>query len=589
MSSPVGYPQRNAYPMFSSTSQGDVPVGKNGTNLIPVMANVTSSSGGVGVLGGAGTELPLQFLSNLALSAFPPVEKVIIIGASHEAMAFGDSTKIAAAVSRVQSATGKTVAIESYAVSGHTTAQARSVQWPAVIAANSATQKNGRVLVIIACGGNDITPIVPIDSPADYAALDAAADNIEWIVTQVEGQGWDWHLHDLSWRDYNPPSCRINRAAGSWPFVERVNRAITARRYAGYQVRRHPDGSAWGNVYAWMRNNRQILSADGIHPSDPDGITAYRNFVVDYVIVPAVQGTRPPVIVPRDETYPISLGVTVNVVESSITPSVTASHQGTAYSVLAARGAALTAAQIIAGTGGIAACNLAITGQYIDTARTMPTLSGAGGTYDLLTVFVADTTQQSSISRIAVSATAASRTLMVFGSPTATTSVAGANLLKYDATPGKTWTGLVDTTGAASPIVLSTPSPFDTSAENGVASLAADPLFPAGSGTGSWIMGATLSGAVRIDGLVAGGLYQIAAAGVRADSSDAGNRVTYINADGVTGSYNASQASASGVLPSVTLNNVAADANGRITITISRGANTSYFAYLGALSVQRTG
>ena len=45
MSSPVGYPQRNAYPMFSSTSQGDVPVGKNGANLIPVMANVTSSSG----------------------------------------------------------------------------------------------------------------------------------------------------------------------------------------------------------------------------------------------------------------------------------------------------------------------------------------------------------------------------------------------------------------------------------------------------------------------------------------------------------------------------------------------------------------
>lgn len=47
MSSPVGYPQRNAYPMFSSTSQGDVPVGKNGANLIPVMTNVTPSSGGV--------------------------------------------------------------------------------------------------------------------------------------------------------------------------------------------------------------------------------------------------------------------------------------------------------------------------------------------------------------------------------------------------------------------------------------------------------------------------------------------------------------------------------------------------------------
>ena len=58
MSSPVGYPQRNAYPMFSSTSQGDVPVGKNGTNLIPVMANVTPSSGGAAFdLGGASVPL----------------------------------------------------------------------------------------------------------------------------------------------------------------------------------------------------------------------------------------------------------------------------------------------------------------------------------------------------------------------------------------------------------------------------------------------------------------------------------------------------------------------------------------------------
>lgn len=55
MSSPVGYPQRNAYPMFSSTSQGDVPVGKNGANLIPVMANVITPSGGIEVQDGSDT------------------------------------------------------------------------------------------------------------------------------------------------------------------------------------------------------------------------------------------------------------------------------------------------------------------------------------------------------------------------------------------------------------------------------------------------------------------------------------------------------------------------------------------------------
>lgn len=531
----------------------------------------------------------MQFLSNLALTAFPPPEKIIIIGASHEELSFGDASKISAAVSRVQTATGKTVLIESYAISGHTTAQARAVQWPAVLAANANTPRNGRVLVIIACGGNDITPLVPLDSPSDFVALDAAVENIEWLVSQVEAQSWDWHLMDLSWRDYNPPSCRINRSAGSWPFVERVDRAITARRYAGYQVRRHIDGSAWGNVYGWMRNNRQYLSGDGVHPADPDGQAAYRNFVCDNVIIPAVLGTRPAVITPRDETYPISITVTANVTESSVVPTITATHQGTAYAVLAARGTVLSAAQIIAGTGVVAACNLEITGQYIDAARTMPTLTGAGGTYDLLTLFVADTTQQSSISRVPVSATAAPRTLMVFGSQSSTTSVTGANLLKHDAAAGKTWGGLLDTTGAASPIILSTPSPFDTAAENGVAALAALPLFPAGSGTGSWIIGATQSASIRIDGLTAGGIYQVAAAGVRSEATDAGNRITYLSANGVTGSYNGSQASSGGVLPSVTLNGVVADANGRITLTVSRGSDASYFAYVGALSVQKTG
>lgn len=67
MSSPVGYPQRGAYPMFSSTSQGDVPVGKNGTNLIPVMANVIPSSGEIGSISAGDVSL-LQFSAQSGLS-----------------------------------------------------------------------------------------------------------------------------------------------------------------------------------------------------------------------------------------------------------------------------------------------------------------------------------------------------------------------------------------------------------------------------------------------------------------------------------------------------------------------------------------
>ena len=47
MSSPIGYPQGNAYPMFSETSVGDNPVAV-GKDKTPLMVQ-TSSDGGVGI------------------------------------------------------------------------------------------------------------------------------------------------------------------------------------------------------------------------------------------------------------------------------------------------------------------------------------------------------------------------------------------------------------------------------------------------------------------------------------------------------------------------------------------------------------
>ena len=323
-------------------------------------------------------------------------------------------------------------------------------------------------------------------------------------------------------------------------------------------------------------------------PSDPDGITAYRNFIVDYVIVPAVQGTRPPVIVPRDETYPVNVGVGVTLSGATLSPVITPSHQGTAYALIVPRGGNASQGQIIAGTGGLAARNVSVTGLSSDTTLALPSVAPTGGygdDVDILSVLVADTNQPSSIVR---KTAGEGRVLMIFGSQTATTSVQGMfNLLKWSIAGGYRWSGLKDRAGNDSPIYIETPTPFDTAAENGDATLSAGILFPVASGTGSWITTGTAS--IRIFGLVPGATYSLACAGVRSDVSDAGNRITYLNANGVSGSYNASQAASGGVLPSATLNNVVADANGRITMTVSRGSDASYFAYLGALSVRRTG
>ena len=571
---------------ISGNAAGQFPSAPALSSQVPVTASITSS-GGVGILNGEGVALPLNFLANLALSAFPPVERVIVLGASHEVQALGSPAKISDAVARVQAATGKTIALECYAVDGANTKSVRDNQWPAAVSANSATPRNGKTLVIIACGGNDVSPIAPLDSNADFATIDAAGQHIEWMIDQIEARGWDWHLQDLSWRDYNPPSCRINRSLGSWPWVERINRGITARRYAGYQVRRHPDGSAWGNAYAWMRNNRQYLGADGVHPTDPAGSTAYRNFIVDYVIVPAVQGTRPPVLVPRDETYPVNVGVGVTFSGATLSPVVTPSHQGIAYALVVPRGGAATQAQIVAGSGGLAACNANVTGTNIDTALSLPAVTPTGGygdDVDILSVLVADTNQSSPITR---KTAGDGRVLMIFGSQAATTSVQGLfNLLKWSIAGGYRWSGLKDRAGNDSPIYIETPTPFDTAAENGDPTLSAGILFPVASGTGSWITTGTAS--IRIFGLVPGATYSLSCAGVRSDTSDAGNRITYINANGVTGNYNASKtaAVAAGALPSVTLT-VQADVVGKITMTVARGSDPSWFGYISALSIQR--
>lgn len=116
MSSPVGYPQRNAYPMFSSTSQGDVPVGKNGTNLIPVMASI-SSSGGVDYVAFARSMRQPCVLATLNADAIgiaqTAIQKLHAVKIPAGTLSVGDTIKIT--VSAVKSgsadtATGKLTA-----------------------------------------------------------------------------------------------------------------------------------------------------------------------------------------------------------------------------------------------------------------------------------------------------------------------------------------------------------------------------------------------------------------------------------------------------------------------------------------------
>lgn len=329
---------------------------------------------------------------------------IMITGASQETDALGgginvQSSQVIDAQSRILAATGKNVVIHQYAVSGTNVAHLVSTQWPQIKAAHSSLGGNGKVLVVLASGGNDITPNVPITLPNQHLINQKAA--LLGVIAEIEALGWDWCLSDLTFRDYASPTYQLDRTKGSWAWVTAVSKAINATRQKLWGRNWvYADGTSWLNAYSLTRNNRQMLVSDGIHHTDP-GKTMYRNFLVDNVFVPAITGVPAIEALPRDETFPLVYtinGVTVS--ETTLVVSSMATHQGTSHIGVYASGSTPTAAQVVAGngTGFVSKTSATRDGTLIDKAgsQTVSGLSG-GTTYAIKAVFVSDAGQTSAV------------------------------------------------------------------------------------------------------------------------------------------------------------------------------------------------
>lgn len=543
-----------------------------------------------------------------APTALAALEHIIILGASLEAGAFGGTidgqgAEVVAAQNRIKDSTGKTVTIHQRAVSGHNTANLVATQWPATKAAHGSLPGDGKTLVMIGIGGNDVSGIVPITTP-NQTLINSKA-SIKSIITEIEAKGWDWCLLDLSWRDYNSPICQRDRTKGSWPWVTEVSRSINSTRNKRWgRAWTYTNGASWGDSYSFVRNNRQILAAgDAVHYTD-DGYIKFRNELVDTVFIPAVTGLPAPQKFPRDETFELVFGITSQTVTgTSISIQTTSTHQGTAHIALYSSSANPTAAQVVAGngTGFLSKVSAVRNGTTIDKP-VIQNLSGpaANTAYKICAVFVSDAQQTSAVSTVNITTGAAvastNPVVILFRQDSQTSPRANINTLTSAAdvlSNGIKLQNAVDLVGTASGITLSVTAPFNQVNNTGNSGLSISNMFNAGELSESWYVD-TSTAAITLSGLDPVKSYTLTFAASRNVPSTDATRTgditittgTVVNSGVATKVLNAANPSSGTVAPSVSFV-VTPNVGGMVSFSLKRSSgNTTGFAYLGGLYIQ---
>jgi hypothetical protein len=232
----------------------------------------------------------------------PPIEYLLVVGASQEVDALGTNDAAGApkrqalvdyVVSAVPAAAGKfTVYNES--VSGRPTGGAK-INWDGTIKAKyhpdtgtTPLPRGGRTLVLFNCYGNDVTPRIPYDASDDSYIASVKAD-IEAMIDDCIALGWDWHLADLSFRDYNDNTMETP-SNGAYPFLQRIGYAIT--RTQPFTNRKFADGTSWLDLYHLARDNAEALVTDGIH-FKTEYVATFRKWIADRIVIPSWTRTPP--------------------------------------------------------------------------------------------------------------------------------------------------------------------------------------------------------------------------------------------------------------------------------------------------------
>jgi len=246
-----------------------------------------------------GTQLSAAYLGVQSLlgSSYLPVEHLVLIGASIEVGTydgFGTTELYSRIATTVPAAAGR-VTLYNESVSGRPNGSAKSA-WDSTILSKYSTggstplPYNSKTMVVFLCYGNDISNAYPYTS-ADDAAIAVVRNQILSMIADCEARGWDWHVPDLSFRDYQHLEFEA-LGANVLPWVNAVSRQINLSKANQYKNRYFTNGASWYNLYSTMMRNASLLK-DPVHPETGATAGPLRQALVDSIIAPSWSGIAP--------------------------------------------------------------------------------------------------------------------------------------------------------------------------------------------------------------------------------------------------------------------------------------------------------
>ncbi|MDO6385568.1 hypothetical protein [Uliginosibacterium sp. 31-12] len=221
-----------------------------------------------------------------------PVRNIILLGASIENFTFNtaaDTTDIQSRIAAAVPAAAGQVTFYNESVNGRTVDGAKT-HWDGTIRAKYSTggatplPYDSSTMVLLMCYGNDITNMKPYGASDDALIATINAD-LTAIINDCNARGWDWHIVDISWRDYGN-NCFEDESAGAAPFRDRIAHALNLSLTHPYKNRFYPDGTSWLDYYhLWMRHASFLT--DEVHNAPGVMSNPIRQEIVDKIVVPS--------------------------------------------------------------------------------------------------------------------------------------------------------------------------------------------------------------------------------------------------------------------------------------------------------------
>lgn len=518
---------------------------------------------------GAAVEIGSDTASGTAALGAPPIDSVVVIGASHMNAMFGKNlTTPHSAASSDLSARGHSLPVYGYATPGDKIVDA-------VAHYNAARAARPNALIVCHFGGGDVTSIRPFpggraELEAGYAALRAAT-----------GNDTRFYHASLTFRNYDGNTFE-NPANGSKPYNENV---VIPWIAANYPHAMAPYGRPKLDFYRrTLQNFDTWLGSDNIHLTTA-GYTAFRQFIMARV-AEILSGT-----------VPVELTERVYVPPAQIAPAFTTRPSLTGATALG--GTVTIRLGVVSGnptptlTGTLTRPGSAAVA-VVDGATFMVEAADQGGTVQLAVAANNSVGSANDTALLNIPTQTYPKAIVNFVAETAGAAGGWRNNVIGNSTtvPSPADPDIQDTSGASTGMALAlaftgNPAIGSTDPGRGVNLMGITSGVPAYSGqllaseitVNCMYVTASVTAHLTISGAVPNARYELGFVGARTASEA---RMTVISGpDGQSVEWNTSATT-----PTESKMTVTADGSGVIPLVMSTKAGTA-LAYLAGMSIQR--